>query len=521
MLRRQICDHAGHRFLTAIEPSVGSADAGTRTDLAGIGKSRLLSGSYALLLVAILVFASATAYGLSKLSQESALARYESQAALWLVVSFEREYLKLDKLMLRYDARDPELKGEVVLTQFDVLWSRITLMQEGEHSRPLAQVDSYHEAVPVMLEILRRYETGVFDAVPQGLPLPGEFLRDYRAMADAVHRFMIDVHLDRTWADQAREDLLQDSRVALYIALTGTIVSVLMLFVVILLQLRVRHGNLMQTKDALAQSEHDRNALRDEIRRRKQVEQERKRLLKDLAARNDELERYAYTISHDLKSPLYTIQGFTGYLQKDIEQGHKDRALEDLGKIRNAVDTMSRLLEDILSLSKANLAQESRETLALNEIVERALSVLSREIDEHEVEIRVAPDLPLVHAEAQRLTEVFQNLISNAAKFMGDQALPVIEIGARVDGDRVHCFVADNGIGIEPEYQERVFQLFERLDANTQGTGVGLSIVKQVIERHGGSIEIESEGQGSGTRFEFSLPRPPSAEDSDSPAVED
>ena len=111
-----------------------------------------------------------------------------------------------------------------------------------------------------------------------------------------------------------------------------------------------------------------------------------------------------------------------------------------------------------------------------------------------------------MHAEPQRLTEVFQNLIANATKFMGDQSQPLIEVGARVQDNWVQCYVTDNGIGIEPEYQERVFQLFERLDTSTQGTGVGLSIVKQIIERHGGSIEIRSVGQESGTTFEFTLP---------------
>ena len=471
-----------------------------------LGGSRILAGSYILLVAAILVFAVATAYGLYKLREESALARYESQATLWLVVSFEREYLKLDGLLLRYAAGDPTLDGEVLLTGFDVLWSRITLMREGEHSRPLLQVDSYDAAVPVMLEILRKYEVDVFGAVEAGDSLPPEFLRDYRSMADAVHRFMIDAHLDRSWSDQARQDLLRDSQMALYLSLAGMIMSVLLLFVIIVLHLRDRQGNLEQMRNALVQSEQDRNALSDEIARRKQAELERKQLLDDLAARNEELERLAYTISHDLKSPLYTIQGFTGFLEKDIEQGRADSALKDVVKVQQAAETMGRLLDDVLNLSKAHLAQESRASVALDDVVASAISLLSREIEERGVTIRVDPDLPSVHAEPQRLTEVFQNLIANATKFMGDQSQPLIEVGARVQDNWVQCYVTDNGIGIEPEYQERVFQLFERLDTSTQGTGVGLSIVKQIIERHGGSIEIRSVGQESGTTFEFTLP---------------
>ncbi len=489
--------------------------AGEPREAEPVAGSRLLSGSYVLLVTAILLFAVATVYGLYKLREESALARYESQATLWLVVSFEREYLKLDSLLLRYASGDPDLDAALVLTGFDVLWSRITLMREGEHSRPLKQVESYGEAVPTMLAILRSHENGVFDAVETGDPLPPRFLQDYRSMAEAVHRFMIDAHLNRAWSDQAREDLLRDSRFALNISLAGMIASVLLLFVIILLQLRVRHGNLVRTHNALVQSENDRSALSSEIVRRKQAEQERKQLLDDLAARNEELERLAYTISHDLKSPLYTIQGFTGFLEKDIEQGRADSALADVVKVREAAETMGRLLDDVLNLSKAHLAHESRASVALDSVVASAISLLSREIEERGVTIRVEPDLPKVHAEPQRLTEVFQNLIANAAKFMGDQPQPVIEVGARVQDDWVLCYVSDNGIGIDPEYQERVFQLFERLDNTTQGTGVGLSIVKQIIERHGGSIEIRSAGQASGTTFEFTLPRASSPAGSD------
>jgi signal transduction histidine kinase len=126
------------------------------------------------------------------------------------------------------------------------------------------------------------------------------------------------------------------------------------------------------------------------------------------------------------------------------------------------------------------------------------------------VQVAIAPDLPTVYGDRARLVEVVQNLVDNACKFMGDQAEPRIEIGQRgaqadADGKPV-LFVRDNGIGIEPQYQDRVFGLFNKLDAHTEGTGVGLALVKRIVEVHGGRIWVESQGVGKGSTFCFTLP---------------
>jgi signal transduction histidine kinase len=461
--------------------------------------------TYALLLVAVILFAAATAYGFFKLRHESATARYNSQAAVWLVVSFEREYLKFNSMLLRYSAQDPDLKADELLTQFDVLWSRIELMQQGENSRPLHQVASYQYAVPVTFQLIGDYEVQIFEAAPAGLPLPQGFIEAFRALADPIHRFMVDVHINRSWVVDVREAQIKDTRLAIYVTLAGTLVSTLMLFAIVLVQLKARHSNLIQTTAALEQSEEDRNALHQEVQRRELLEQEREALMVDLEERNEELERYAYTISHDLKSPLYTIQGFTGFLERDIGKGNPESMLNDLAKIREAVLTMANLLDDILKLSRLDTVTDEVKPVSLDEVIEQAQSMLSIEIEESGVEIRLETDQPIVAAQPQRLTEVFQNLISNAVKFMGDQQQPVIEIGARSEGDWVHCHVRDNGSGIAPEYQDRVFNLFERLESGIQGTGVGLAIVKRVIERHGGRVWIVSDGEGQGCSFEFTL----------------
>jgi len=120
--------------------------------------------------------------------------------------------------------------------------------------------------------------------------------------------------------------------------------------------------------------------------------------------------------------------------------------------------------------------------------------------------VEIAPDLPVVSVDHARIREALVNLVENAVKFMGSQQNPVIRIGVETDGTTPVFFVQDNGIGIDPRYLERIFNLFERLDVSTPGTGIGLPIVRRIIETHGGRIWAESEGTGKGTTFRFTLP---------------
>ncbi len=126
--------------------------------------------------------------------------------------------------------------------------------------------------------------------------------------------------------------------------------------------------------------------------------------------------------------------------------------------------------------------------------------------DESDVKIEIET-MPNVEGDKVRLREVFQNLIENAVKFMGAQQSPRVHIGATEENGMVCCFVRDNGVGIEPAYHNQIFRLFERLHADIKGTGIGLALVKRIIEAHGGTIKVESAGHRQGSRFMFSLPR--------------
>jgi GAF domain-containing protein len=238
---------------------------------------------------------------------------------------------------------------------------------------------------------------------------------------------------------------------------------------------------------------------------------ERESLIVDLEAKNAELERFTYTVSHDLKSPLITIRGFLGYLEKDARAGNWERLDADTARIIEATDKMQRLLNELLELSRIGRLMNSPEAVPYATITQEALQLTQGRIEARGVRIDIQPELPVVQGDHVRLVEVIQNLIDNACKFMGDQPEPKITIGWRGpdrDGKPI-LFVQDNGIGIDPQYHAKVFGLFNKLDVQTEGTGIGLALVKRIVEVHGGRIWVESAGVNCGSTFLFTLPGPP------------
>lgn len=232
-------------------------------------------------------------------------------------------------------------------------------------------------------------------------------------------------------------------------------------------------------------------------------------LNKELEAQNAELERFTYTVSHDLRAPLVTIRGFLGYLKQDAESGDLKRFDSDLTRIGRAVDKMQSLLNELLELSRIGRIVNPPVDVSFKEIVRETLDLLSGPLEAGNIRVDVIGDFPIVHVDRLRLAEVIQNLINNSIKFMGDQTRPTITIsvnGVDIDGKPIFV-VRDNGMGIEPQYHERIFGLFNRLDPNIEGTGIGLTLVKRIIDIHGGRIWVESE-LGKGAAFLFTLPTP-------------
>lgn len=247
-------------------------------------------------------------------------------------------------------------------------------------------------------------------------------------------------------------------------------------------------------------------SILDDITERKHAHTERENLIAELTAKNAELERFTYTVSHDLKSPLVTIKGFLGLLERDALAGDLERLKSDKQRISNAVEKMGELLNDLLELSRIGRVLNPPHAVPFDAIVREALSLVDGRLSKRGVDVELHPDLPVVFGDGPRLVEVLENLLDNAAKYMGNQPSPQIEIGQRGEeaGKRVF-FVRDNGIGIASDFQEKIFGLFNKLDANSEGTGIGLALVKRIVEFHGGRIWVESE-LGAGTTFVFTLP---------------
>ena len=242
-----------------------------------------------------------------------------------------------------------------------------------------------------------------------------------------------------------------------------------------------------------------------ELNERKRVEAEREQVIKELEAKNAELERFTYTVSHDLKSPLITIGGFIGLLEQDVRSGNTTKFVNDLKRINEAKNKMYRLLNELLELSRIGRLMNPPTDIPLRTIINEAIELTRGRLMASNTQVEIQDDLPVVRGDRVRLVEVMQNLIDNAAKFSSDQPESRIEIGMREENNENVFFVRDNGIGIAPQFHQRIFGLFDKLDATSEGTGIGLALVKRIIEVHGGRIWVESE-KGRGATFYFTLP---------------
>ena len=243
----------------------------------------------------------------------------------------------------------------------------------------------------------------------------------------------------------------------------------------------------------------------EDITDRKRAEEALRETADDLGRSNNDLEQFAYVASHDLQEPLRMVTGFVQLLQRQYG-GRLDAEADKF--IQYAVDGAKRmqvLIEDLLAYSRGGA--RGRELIATDAgaLLRRALGNLAATIDETAAEITHG-ELPAVRADGTQLAQLFQNLIGNALKFRGAEP-PRIHVEACRRGDDWLFSVRDNGIGIDPEFRERIFLIFQRLHTRQQypGTGIGLAICKKIVERHGGQIWVESK-PGQGAAFHFTIP---------------
>jgi two-component system, LuxR family, sensor kinase FixL len=211
-------------------------------------------------------------------------------------------------------------------------------------------------------------------------------------------------------------------------------------------------------------------------------------------------------VSHDLKSPLLSIQSFLVLLKRDLETGDTGRVAHDIMRISESAEKLEHLITTLLNLSRSGRSIDMPVPIPFTDLAREAAALPDATLQQRGIRLVIADNLPVVKGDRHRLLQVMTNLLDNAIKFMGDQKEPRVEVGVRTDRGTPVFFVRDNGMGIKNENLSKIFGLYERFNPEIPGTGIGLATVKRIIEAHGGKIRAESEGLGKGTTFTFTLP---------------
>jgi signal transduction histidine kinase len=240
---------------------------------------------------------------------------------------------------------------------------------------------------------------------------------------------------------------------------------------------------------------------------RHEIEARLRLVVRELERKMQELDAFTYSVSHDLKEPLRTLEAFSQFLLEDYSETVDERGREYLQKLAGASARMKRQIEDLLALARLSRRAEAPGRVSLQRVVEAVVDGLRLVIEERGAVVQIEDGLPDVLADETRVEQIVGNLVGNALKF-NESDRPQVRIGARaVDGETATLFVQDNGIGIDPAYHDRIFGVFQRLHQRDvyPGTGAGLAIVKRAVESLGGRVWVES-SPGAGAAFLFTLP---------------
>ncbi len=232
---------------------------------------------------------------------------------------------------------------------------------------------------------------------------------------------------------------------------------------------------------------------------------------RQLQEANEALETFGFSVSHDMREPLRTIQGYANVLKQDFAEGHLDKAGLYINRIEAVARRVDTMVSDLLEFARLSRTEIATESVAIQEALHEVTAALHAEIQQAKARLHIdVPDGLTVRAHRQTFVQALTNLVSNAVKFVRPGEAPVVRIAASEAGSMVRVTVADDGIGIAPAAQARIFNVFERLHGEEEypGTGIGLAIVKKGVERMGGRVAVES-APGSGATFAVDLPAPP------------
>ena len=241
----------------------------------------------------------------------------------------------------------------------------------------------------------------------------------------------------------------------------------------------------------------------NDVTEKKTAEKGLEKTMKDLERSNVDLERFAYVVSHDLKEPLRMVSSYMQLLKKKSYDRLEDADREYIDFAVDGALRMNELIKDLLDYSRINTKGDKFELTDLNAAAEHVISIMKFRIEDMKAEVLIPQKLPSIMCDGGQIEQLLQNLIENALKFRSKTENPVIEITSKETGGAIRVTVKDNGIGIRPEYAERIFEIFQRLHSRGEyeGTGIGLAICKRIMERHGGRIWVESGGDDKGSAF--------------------
>ena len=273
-------------------------------------------------------------------------------------------------------------------------------------------------------------------------------------------------------------------------------------------EIRVLHGTAEATRDERGAPIRLETTIQD-ITERKRMEDELDGLIRELWRSNEELEQFAYVASHDLRQPLRVVGSYVSLLEEELQGYLTGEAPEYMAFVRDGVRRMDRLITDLLAYSRVGRTS-SEQPVPIDGALRAVIADLQFEIEDAGAVVQVMDGLPTVLGDQGEMERLFQNLLGNALKYRYPDVAPVITVQCEDGGDVWLISVIDNGIGIAPEHQERIFGIFQRLHARDEfeGTGVGLAIVKKILERHGGTIQVDpSRGAGEGTAMLLTWPK--------------
>ncbi len=247
------------------------------------------------------------------------------------------------------------------------------------------------------------------------------------------------------------------------------------------------------------------SATTTDITGRQRNRHDHKAQIDELERKNAELLNFSHTISHGLRSPLISVNGFLRVLKDDISNNDTEQISKDISVIHQATKRMELLVNNLTEISNIDRTPNPHEKVSLNELAQDAIVLAELKLARKKIKTEILGNLPVLNGNRPRLIMVLKNLIDNAIEFMPDKPDSLIQIGAKSENGQTVCFVRDNGLGIPPEHQDRIFGFFNKLDPKSKGIGAGLAIAKRIIEKHNGRIWAESQGQGYGSTIFFTV----------------